>query len=298
MKCPKCGYLGFETGNRCRNCGFDFSLAVERPADPDVPIRSADEPLGPLGDFALADAQEHSQSSLDRRGGRVELDLDRLFGVNPTAADLPLFPDAPETDDQPLITAGSSPRPPLAVRRATPEASRVRPRTPRIAGLDDEPVLALRGERDRSAAEPSSMRVAIDAGGFRRLVAGSIDATLLLTIDFIVVYFTLRLCGLTTAEIGVLPAAPLVAFLAVLDGGYIIAFTAVGGQTIGKMALGLKVVAGDGRPVDVGHATLRALGCLASLLTLGLGFLPAFGAGRRTLHDRLAGTRVTQTSGG
>ena len=26
MKCPKCDYLGFETGDRCKNCGYDFSL--------------------------------------------------------------------------------------------------------------------------------------------------------------------------------------------------------------------------------------------------------------------------------
>src|SRR5260221_621629 len=26
MKCPKCAYLGFETGDRCKNCGYDFSL--------------------------------------------------------------------------------------------------------------------------------------------------------------------------------------------------------------------------------------------------------------------------------
>jgi rubrerythrin len=22
VKCPKCNYLGFETGDRCRNCGY------------------------------------------------------------------------------------------------------------------------------------------------------------------------------------------------------------------------------------------------------------------------------------
>src|SRR6058998_691319 len=26
MKCPKCGYLGFERVERCRNCGYEFSL--------------------------------------------------------------------------------------------------------------------------------------------------------------------------------------------------------------------------------------------------------------------------------
>src|SRR5689334_25010659 len=33
MKCPKCSYLGFETGDRCKNCGYDFSLM---PADLDL----------------------------------------------------------------------------------------------------------------------------------------------------------------------------------------------------------------------------------------------------------------------
>ena len=28
MKCPKCGYLGFEHVERCRNCGYDFSLTA------------------------------------------------------------------------------------------------------------------------------------------------------------------------------------------------------------------------------------------------------------------------------
>ena len=31
MKCPKCEYLGFETGDRCKNCGYDFSLAWRLP---------------------------------------------------------------------------------------------------------------------------------------------------------------------------------------------------------------------------------------------------------------------------
>ena len=27
MKCPKCQYISFDSGDRCRNCGYDFSLA-------------------------------------------------------------------------------------------------------------------------------------------------------------------------------------------------------------------------------------------------------------------------------
>jgi len=54
VKCPKCDYLGFETGDRCRNCGYDFSLlsvAQSEPADyeihpaavDDVPVHVIDE---------------------------------------------------------------------------------------------------------------------------------------------------------------------------------------------------------------------------------------------------------------
>ena len=34
MKCPKCGYLGFEHVERCRNCGYDFSLTRRSTAFP------------------------------------------------------------------------------------------------------------------------------------------------------------------------------------------------------------------------------------------------------------------------
>ncbi len=40
MKCPKCGYLGFERLERCRNCGYDFSLAAPsvEEAPEDLPL--------------------------------------------------------------------------------------------------------------------------------------------------------------------------------------------------------------------------------------------------------------------
>ena len=49
------------------------------------------------------------------------------------------------------------------------------------------------------------------------------------------------------------------AFLLVQNGGYLVAFTA-GGQTLGKMVTGIKVVAGrSGAPLDLGRALLRTL---------------------------------------
>ena len=28
MRCPKCSYLSYDDVERCRNCGYDFSLAT------------------------------------------------------------------------------------------------------------------------------------------------------------------------------------------------------------------------------------------------------------------------------
>ena len=72
-------------------------------------------------------------------------------------------------------------------------------------------------------------------------------------------YFTLRLLGLTTSEIFELPLLPLAAFFLLLNGGYFVAFTTVGGQSIGKMALGIKVIAQEDGSVPIGRATLRTL---------------------------------------
>jgi hypothetical protein len=104
---------------------------------------------------------------------------------------------------------------------------------------------------------------------------------------------------LTPADIRVLPLVPLVAFLMLLNGGYFVAFTAVGGQSIGKMAAGIKVISQEDCPVAFTGATLRTLGYVASALPLGAGFLLGLlGSEKRALHDRLARTRVVRPSGG
>jgi uncharacterized RDD family membrane protein YckC len=93
-----------------------------------------------------------------------------------------------------------------------------------------------------------------------------------------------------------LPPIPLGAFLLLLNGGYLVAFTAAGGQTIGKMMTGVRVMGDDGQRVDVAGAVLRGAGCLLSIVTLGLGYLPVFfSADARALHDRIAGTRVVKS---
>lgn len=264
MKCPKCSYLSFEAGERCRNCGYDFSMAAE-----------ADDPAG----------------------------------------DLPLF------DDTPLVSVPASPRPPLSVRRTTQDPARLRsrhaPPAAPAAPRAEEPNFEF--DLDTSSTEPVSATVPANAPtasaptadpaadpreaapASRRLAGGLIDLLLVGAIDAAVLYLTLRLAGLEYAQFFILPIVPLGAFLLLLNGGYFVMFTAATGQTIGKMAAGIRVVGTS--PDDVindrvsfGRATLRTAGYFASLLPAGLGFLPAFVGppDHRALHDRLAETRVVR----
>ena len=67
------------------------------------------------------------------------------------------------------------------------------------------------------------------------------------------------------------------------------------GVEVTTVALGSPILAydADGGRVDVGGACLRAVGCLLSLLTAGLGYLPALlSADGRAVQDRISGTRV------
>lgn len=128
-----------------------------------------------------------------------------------------------------------------------------------------------------------------------RLAAVVIDVLILSFIDAVVVYFTMQICGITLQELDLLPMGPLVAFLFVQNGGYLVAFTA-GGQTLGKMAAGIRVVPVDAdTSLDLGRAFLRTLMWLVLAVPVGLGFLSAlFARDHRGLHDRFAGTRVVR----
>lgn len=67
------------------------------------------------------------------------------------------------------------------------------------------------------------------------------------------------------------------------------------GQTVGKMAVHIKVVSRDGGRVPFRRSALRLLGYAASVLPLFAGLAIAlFDRERRTLHDHLADTVVVE----
>lgn len=307
MKCPKCSYIGFEPTDRCRNCGFDFSLAPLVPSDPDLPLRSA-EPMGPLADFDLGEARRPlTRTTPATRAARRRLDPSFDPGVPPASPtppqpdDLPLFGGA-LPDEVPLVRP-SAPSAPLAVRRSTLVPSRSRPaavgrvpeRQPDLGLLTDS-MTAIATSKTPSPSAPASPDGELATLG-ERVGAAALDWVMLAGLDLAVIYFTLRVSRLAATEVLLLPPVPLVAFLLILNGGYLALFTAACGQTVGKMAFGLKVVSSGGGPLTIGRALLRVVVFLLSALPAGLGLLPAaFDRGRRGLHDRLAATRVVRVT--
>lgn len=326
MKCPKCLYIGFDHGDRCRNCGYEFSLAVDVEAL-DLPMQTGNEPLGPLADLSLAALDHAFPQTVPPREAAARSPEPAAAGVRAPAAppsgpltarrpvtgtgDLPLFRDRGVPDDAPLVVPPAVPRAPLSVRRATPAVPRTRTHPIardssldlELSDLEERVTPAERRARRGPDNPPGALTAAaappdVPAAALPRLAAAAIDALILGAINLAVLYFTLRLTRLGFADLDLLPPIPLGGYLLLLNGGYFVLFTAAGGQTIGKMAMAIRVVPADaeGRALErvpLGHAIVRVAGYAVSLLPLGLGYLPAVvGQERRAIHDRLADTRV------
>jgi uncharacterized RDD family membrane protein YckC len=312
MKCPKCSYLGFETGDRCKNCGYDFSLlaAPEESPDPDLNLQMPDEMPADAdrswmdrlqtGADEVAEAHEMPEPVLTGPSSTMTLESPPAVRAEPA---FPLFEPRDDEDDEPLIKLPAAPRVPLSVRR-TPEQPRLRPPSARsdspplslefAEDTDRSPELEIRqlterlARRERVTTEPAASSLV------RRAAAGLTDHVILFGIDLIVLYSTLRMAGLTMSDWNMLPAVPMLGFLLLLKLSYFGAFTAACGQTIGKMAAQIRVVADDA-PLDPARALRRTMLSAVSLLTLGAGFIPALlDSDHRALHDRMARTRVVE----
>ena len=152
MKCPKCLYIGFETGDRCKNCGYDFSLlaAADEPSTAPAICRcAASQPTSLAFDVSSAMDDAWTAPSVDRfrdlpdeeepalalslAGPGLEIDPSpaacRPDGPRPTCLRPPnprcRFSSPTRRDDEPLVKLPAVPRVPLSVRK-TPEVPRLR----------------------------------------------------------------------------------------------------------------------------------------------------------------------------
>lgn len=261
MRCPQCRRAVGGHRATCTACGFEFRTSVT--AGPRLDRVTETGPIGPLADLVLREAPSARNLSRAHRLGPAQ---------------------------SPGRHSGSPP-----VRRSQVPSATSQRRLP-ISKADG----SLISERASTASQPVGDGNAIGTDPRRclgrRLAACLIDSTLLFGINVAVIYFTLRLAGLEIDGMGQLPPIPLVGFLFVFDLAYLVVLTAFGGQTVGKMAVGLRVERTGGEPVKLVGALARTIAYAVSVLPAGLGFVGVFLRRKQTLHDLIADTRVVRVS--
>lgn len=123
------------------------------------------------------------------------------------------------------------------------------------------------------SAKPATLEVALEyVGSWRRFAAAIIDLLVVSFISFVV------------------PFGILLLWL------YYWLFTGLKGQTLGKMAVGIKVVDAAGSVPGLGPAALREVpGKIVSSIAIFLGFLWIIWDGRKQgWHDKIASTYVVR----
>ena len=130
------------------------------------------------------------------------------------------------------------------------------------------------------------------AGFWMRAVALALDFLLFFAVQFSLGYVVARLWGPEVEDSWGFRLL-VVAFTFLFTAAYTTILHACGGQTVGKMIVGIRVVAADGSPLSPGAALLRYFAYFLSLATLTLGYLMAgLRRDKRALHDLVAGSRV------
>jgi len=133
------------------------------------------------------------------------------------------------------------------------------------------------------------------AGFWKRYAAYFIDY-ILLTVVTLPLSMIINVMGVSSGSEGMQVALTLVVMLLsmVISIGYYAGFHASrGGATLGKMAVGIKVVRGNGERISFLRAFCRYLATIVSSLILMIGFImAAFTERKQALHDMMCDTLV------
>lgn len=258
-------------------------------SDSDEAAAPAEVPEAPrsAGDFEIASRDYEAEAGESTRG-------DLLDGLlpSPTAAPPQAPPSFPAARPRPAVRTMSDDRP-RTEPRAIPE---MRERFGPPAGVEIR-------ERDEPEPSPWDLGPAPSASlppverpaqAIERVQAAVVDLILLAMLWSVAAYFASRAARVEIA--GLLPTWPyLLAYFTFLGLTYAGYFTGTTGQTLGKMATGLRVVDRSGGPPGYIRAFARGIVGTAGVLLAGSGVLPMlFDPARRTLHDRLFRTRVVK----
>jgi uncharacterized RDD family membrane protein YckC len=303
-------------------------------ASPPLPAPQVTEPaLAMVGAVAVAEPERPRRTTARSAAPTTELPLfvktmgSQELGAFAALSDVNQEVDAEAEhleDQDDAMTAPPLQVPPamrpLGVRRPVADTARTSPRIGRRPGPLDNDLLEdlQRLEREeptraprRSVTAGASVTAELDTyfaaedgtdsdvAISHRLGAAAFDGLLLGGIGAFVLWATLKVAGASPSSLGTAALVPMALFVAAVGVAYLVMFTAAGGQTVGKMLMGIRVVpdaesSPDGDRLTLGQAAGRAILAPLSIAMLGLGWLPALLGRGQALHDRLVHTRVVR----
>jgi len=305
MNCPGCGEPAPPPGGRCAKCGAGPVPYTEGALAPDPDARPLREIPG-LRKKERTWKDEVRERVRDRRRFRgAEGDLPLFKGIDDEEgaaaeeiADIDPRPAEPilahEEGEGPRLFDDDLPLRPkdTVTRPIVIEAPRVQEAPEpvhRVSAIESPRAWDMGSSPGEAPAVAEEERPAV---GLERLYAALVDVAVLAPIFAVVIYFASRAARVAIPALQ--PAWPyLAAYLAFLGLVYGCYFTGTTGQTVGKMAAGLRVVDAAGHPPGYVRAFVRAAIGACGVLAAGLGLLPMmFDPARRAFHDRLFRTRV------
>ncbi|MBI3354079.1 MAG: RDD family protein [Nitrospirae bacterium] len=260
MLCPKCNFTTFDYADTCKKCGYDLKAYKESKGI------SASKPVS-----KPAPKPERKIEPAPIDSGLSE--LSEIAFTTP-AIEEPSIQAAEASFDE-GFAAPPPPPPPISEESISEPAYESLPPYPDAKSLPK--------------------------GGFWiRYVAAFVDGIILLILQSIFGFFIGMGVGMGSVMRGGIPEegqmlSVIIAFFVTIFIGmaYSVFFVGWRGQTLGKMALKLKIIQTNGEEMTYGKAFLRWIGYSISGLTLGIGYLMvAFSKQKQGLHDKIAGTYV------
>ena len=315
MKCPNCGFNSFDYLDECRKCKLPLNPTDEyKTLYNKVPGKTSDKTV----DDSQSSDETIAQRELDNTGPEKTAE-----DTEPAAdKDIPAFYKREQRRVLHSDADGGGPEHEVrsggikeinsneTIQKTLEEKPRAhKPDLRSDPGFEadvnahaPDPVLYSESNVPQSATNSSVVKDSMEDSGFYniaglklRAAAFAIDLVIVSFIAYLAIGAGFLLLGdtaLTPKELGRV-YLPIYALLFFLASTYFVFLHYYAGRTLGKMAVGIRIVSSDGKEIGLWESFMRWVGYYISAVFIFAGFIwSVFDRDSQAWHDKIAGTYV------
>lgn len=293
MKCPNCGYNSFDYLEVCKKCKLPLSPSSENKS---LYKRLSDKARGGLGESVKSSKHSEADSLPNVPQAEYALDSDQDIPVYQKRLDYKdgTLLENSESDLTKQVEEQHSEGPELSAEPSTASEEHEYSEDPLLYSESTQAEQATNLKHASESAQEEDDSYSI-AGLKIRAAAFAIDILIVGFITYIAIqagFYFLEEQGIKPGELGRV-FVPIYALLFFLASTYFIFLHYFAGRTIGKMALGIKLISTDGTEIGIWESFMRWVGYYISAVFLFAGFVwSIFDPDSQTWHDKIAGTYV------